>query len=567
MPNKFPPLETPARITEMMQREIDDLRLQNQELRAREQIAKEANDAMRAERDRLQAQVENLLKPQRDQAIARAEAAELLCAELREAATDLLAFVSVWHRSQGQDKAAARWESAIAKTPATMGEEFRRLRALCAELRDVLEGVSNRAPIMGSTGDYREGQLHALEAVREQAAPVLAKAPATMGEEIGRLREENEHLRMEDGLSTFYKQKDEIAALRQQLADVNVSLSRRDDTINALRNQLAERDALRAIFPEILRRLRSGACAPDCSVEFLRHIPDEVGLVADALRARVAELTKWEERARERTQLCNDLLCRAEKAEARNERIVAAGNALAKLLLTPSDLPHEVAAWDAALADNGGATAGDAVHVSDLVAEIDAGKWDEWVSKRATDTADFNGPVITPVSTSSTRPADLSKNGAGIDTGATHRLKTWPPYFIKVESGEKTFEVRLNDRGYKVGDTLILEEWDRIQEHYTGRTLTRTVTYVMEGPGFGLAEGYVVLALDTPHPDSAIVDWLELDMKKLEPVGIEFSNGQFRFPYLVSSAGGFGGGVGEFCSPSLRATVRAAMQAAKEGAS
>lgn len=49
---------------------------------------------------------------------------------------------------------------------------------------------------------------------------------------------------------------------------------------------------LRAIFPEVLRRLGSGACAPDCSVEFLSQIPNEVGLVTDALRARIAELKK-----------------------------------------------------------------------------------------------------------------------------------------------------------------------------------------------------------------------------------------------------------------------------------
>lgn len=54
----------------------------------------------------------------------------------------------------------------------------------------------------------------------------------------------------------------------------------------------AEVARLRAIFPEVLRRLRSGACAPDCSPEFLEQIPNEVGAVTDALRARVAELER-----------------------------------------------------------------------------------------------------------------------------------------------------------------------------------------------------------------------------------------------------------------------------------
>ena len=31
----------------------------------------------------------------------------------------------------------------------------------------------------------------------------------------------------------------------------------------------------------------------------------------------------------------------------------------------------------------------------------------------------------------------------------THKLKTWPSYFQRVWTGEKTFEVRLDDRGYQ----------------------------------------------------------------------------------------------------------------------
>lgn len=36
--------------------------------------------------------------------------------------------------------------------------------------RAALTAICHRAPIMGSKGDYREGQLHALEACREVAA-------------------------------------------------------------------------------------------------------------------------------------------------------------------------------------------------------------------------------------------------------------------------------------------------------------------------------------------------------------------------------------------------------------
>lgn len=67
-----------------------------------------------------------------------------------------------------------------------------------------------------------------------------------------------------------------------------------------------------------------------------------------------------------------------------------------------------------------------------------------------------------------------------------HKLKIWPEYFGPVISGEKTFEVRKNDRDFKIGDTLVLEEyvvdyiWER--SYYTGRTVKVEVTYILDGP-------------------------------------------------------------------------------------
>ena len=77
-------------------------------------------------------------------------------------------------------------------------------------------------------------------------------------------------------------------------------------------------------------------------------------------------------------------------------------------------------------------------------------------------------------------------------------VKIHPPYFQAVMDGDKTFEVRLNDRDYRVGDRLKLREWTPPQEGkvtgYTGRQVQRTVTYILtESPG--LALDYVVLGL------------------------------------------------------------------------
>jgi hypothetical protein len=42
----------------------------------------------------------------------------------------------------------------------------------------------------------------------------------------------------------------------------------------------------------------------------------------------------------------------------------------------------------------------------------------------------------------------------------THELKIWPVYYQAVKSGQKTFELRNNDRGFQKGDRVILREFD-----------------------------------------------------------------------------------------------------------
>ena len=56
--------------------------------------------------------------------------------------------------------------------------------------------------------------------------------------------------------------------------------------------------------------------------------------------------------------------------------------------------------------------------------------------------------------------------------------KIWPEYFEEVQSGRKTFELRLADWDCKEGDTLVLKEWNPETKQYTGREIEKTVTYV-----------------------------------------------------------------------------------------
>lgn len=83
-----------------------------------------------------------------------------------------------------------------------------------------------------------------------------------------------------------------------------------------------------------------------------------------------------------------------------------------------------------------------------------------------------------------------------------HDLKIAPAYFDAVADGSKPFEVRFNDRNYKVGDTLLLREYVEEQGHYTGRTLDRLVTYVLDNKNF-CKEDLVILGL---RPNTVDVD-------------------------------------------------------------
>lgn len=74
-----------------------------------------------------------------------------------------------------------------------------------------------------------------------------------------------------------------------------------------------------------------------------------------------------------------------------------------------------------------------------------------------------------------------------------HNLKILPMYFEEVRLGNKTFELRKNDRPYNVGDTLILKEFDG--NNYTKRELTRETTYILQGGNYGLDKDYCILGM------------------------------------------------------------------------
>ncbi len=93
-----------------------------------------------------------------------------------------------------------------------------------------------------------------------------------------------------------------------------------------------------------------------------------------------------------------------------------------------------------------------------------------------------------------------------------HELKTWPEFWDAVDRGEKTFEVRKDDRGFQVGDVLALQRWQPLEETpsmngtYTDRygvhlnwvdrakgEIRVSVTYKMPGGRFGIDPAFCVL--------------------------------------------------------------------------
>jgi hypothetical protein len=82
----------------------------------------------------------------------------------------------------------------------------------------------------------------------------------------------------------------------------------------------------------------------------------------------------------------------------------------------------------------------------------------------------------------------------------THCLKTWPEFYKAIESGEKTFEVRKNDRKYKPGDALLLQEYDPTKEEYTGKEWHGHITYMIYDDFPALKKGFCVFGIKEKDP-------------------------------------------------------------------
>lgn len=75
-----------------------------------------------------------------------------------------------------------------------------------------------------------------------------------------------------------------------------------------------------------------------------------------------------------------------------------------------------------------------------------------------------------------------------------HDVKCHPDNFQALWIGLKEFEIRVNHRGYEVGDSLHLREYDPIKDRLTGRWVNKRITYMLQGV-YGLPKNLCVMQL------------------------------------------------------------------------
>ncbi len=80
-------------------------------------------------------------------------------------------------------------------------------------------------------------------------------------------------------------------------------------------------------------------------------------------------------------------------------------------------------------------------------------------------------------------------------TARVHEVKTWADPFRATWSGDKPYEIRNDDRGYRVGDVLHEREWYEHCDAYSGREMFARITHKTSGGEWGLPSGLCVLGI------------------------------------------------------------------------
>lgn len=78
----------------------------------------------------------------------------------------------------------------------------------------------------------------------------------------------------------------------------------------------------------------------------------------------------------------------------------------------------------------------------------------------------------------------------------THYLKIHKGYIDLIADGRKPWELRKDDRNFRVGDEICLEE-SHEEGPWIVKRLNARITYILKNAmGFGLMDGHVILTLE-----------------------------------------------------------------------
>lgn len=75
-----------------------------------------------------------------------------------------------------------------------------------------------------------------------------------------------------------------------------------------------------------------------------------------------------------------------------------------------------------------------------------------------------------------------------------HELKCVTEPFQAKWEGKKNWEFRKNDRGYKLGDTLLEREYNPLNDSYTGREILEQVIWILPGGSYGVPDDCVIMS-------------------------------------------------------------------------
>lgn len=81
-----------------------------------------------------------------------------------------------------------------------------------------------------------------------------------------------------------------------------------------------------------------------------------------------------------------------------------------------------------------------------------------------------------------------------------HALKTDPLYFDAILHGYKTFDVRKADRPFAPQDDIVLQEYEKDEEKYTGKEWYGKITYILDNPDY-CKKGFVILGIKPKESD------------------------------------------------------------------